>query len=145
MDHRIAARILLAFLCASQGLATLAIDLNRTHATNPLWLRHAKFHLVWQVITAALLSALEIALICWRGPYGEQRFYLAAVLTGIPLLAFLTALISRKLYDGALSVPNGIPPVRIVILGSVRRIDLNEAAVTAALLVLAAIVIIYTR
>ncbi len=37
MDHRNIARVLLSLLCAVQGLATLGIDLNRTHATNPKW------------------------------------------------------------------------------------------------------------
>ena len=123
----------------------MAIDLNRTHATNPEWPRHARFHLVWQVISSVLLSALEVALICWHGPYAEQRFYLAAVLTCIPLLAFLGAFVSRKCFDGALSDPNGIPPARVAIAGTIVRIDLNLVAVMAALLVLTVILAIHFR
>jgi hypothetical protein len=139
------ARGLLALLCAFQAIATVAIDLNQTHATNPLWPRHARFHLVWQVASTSLLSALEIALLWWPGPDIEQRFYLAAVLTCIPLLGFLTALISRKAFDGALSDPNGIPPARMRLFKRILRVDLNLAAVAAALLVLAVIVGIYAH
>ena len=48
MTHQTVARVLLAALCGLQGLATPAIDLNRTHATNFLWPGHARFHIVWQ-------------------------------------------------------------------------------------------------
>jgi hypothetical protein len=137
------ARGVLALLCTCQGVATLAIDLNRTHATNPEWPRHARFHLVWQTVSTSLLCALEVGLIWWRGLDAELRFYLAAALTCIPLLAFLAALISRKTYGGALSDPNGIPPARISILGKTLHVDLNLVAVVTALLVLAATLGIY--
>jgi hypothetical protein len=77
LHHALVARILLSLLCALQGLATLAIDFNRTHATNPAWTGHARFHVVWQSISVALLSILELALIWWHGPYQKDGFYLA--------------------------------------------------------------------
>ena len=149
MNHRTIARGLLALLCAFQGIATVGIDLSRTHATNPRWPRHARFHLVWQVATTSLLCALDIALLCWPGPSPglsmEQRFYLAAGLTCIPFLGFLTALISRKAYDGALSDPNGIPPARIRLLKKILHLDLNVVAVITALLVLAVVLGLYAH
>ena len=86
MTHSAIARGLLSLLCGAQGVATLAIDLNRTHATNPQWTSHARFHLVWQAISYALLSLLEVALILMPGPIRDQRFYLAAILASIPML-----------------------------------------------------------
>jgi hypothetical protein len=91
VTHVAIARGLLALLCGTQGVATLAIDLNRSHASNPQWPGHARFHLVWQVISYALLSLLEVALVLVAGPYREQRFYLAAILAGIPMLSCLVA------------------------------------------------------
>lgn len=137
------ARGVLALLCTCQGVATLAIDLNRTHATNPEWPGHARFHLVWQAVSTSLLCGVEVALVWWRGADVELRFYLAAVLMCIPLLAFLAAVISRKMYGGALSDPNGIPPARVSISGKTFHVDVNLVAVLAALLVLAATLEIY--
>lgn len=145
MDHRTIARSLVVLLCTLQGILTLAIDLSRTHATNPTWPRHARFHLVWQTCSTAFLSALEIALVCWPGPYLEQRFYLAMGLICVPLLGFLAAFVSRKMYNGALSDPNGIPPARISIFGTIFHIDLNLVAIAAALMALAAIFVIFNR
>jgi hypothetical protein len=144
-DHRIVASILLTALCGLQGLATVAIDLNRTHASNPLWPGHARFHVVWQTASVVLLSVLEICLICWRGPFAKQRFDIAVCLASVPCFGFLVACVGRRFYGGSLSDPNGIPPVRIAIAGRQFRLDLNLAAILAALLLLAAILAIYQQ
>ncbi|MGA2086480.1 MAG: hypothetical protein ABSG60_13280 [Terracidiphilus sp.] len=143
MTHVAIARGLLALLCGTQGVATLAIDLNRSHASNPQWPGHARFHLVWQVISYALLSLLEVALVLVAGPYREQRFYLAAILACIPMLSCLAAFFSRKIYGGSLSDPNGIPPVKVMCLGLELQIDLNLVAEVVALLMLLAIVALF--
>jgi 4-hydroxybenzoate polyprenyltransferase len=135
-DYQLVARILLSVICASQGLGTLIIDLNRTHATNPRWAQHARFHLVWQTITVFILSAIEVAIVWWPGPNMDQRFYLAIALTGVPMLGFLGAYIGRKVYDGALSDPNSIPPAHIRVFGRNVRVDLNLAVELVALLML---------
>ena len=144
MDHRVTARALLGFLCLVQGLATVAIDLNRTHATNPDWPGHARFHLVWQNGTTFLLAGLAAALVWWPGPLVTCRFYLAAALTSIPLLAFLAAFLGRACYRGTLSDRNGIPAARLVLRGKVVSLDMNFVAVVAALPVLAVILAIYS-
>jgi len=143
MSHPSLARDLLAAFCGIQGIATMAIDLNRTHATNPLWPGHARFHLVWQVVGAALLSVFEILLILWPGPAFEERFFMAAILTSIPMLAFLVALLFRRAYDGTLQDPNGIPPARFSALGREWRIDMNVFAAFAGLLVVTAILLLH--
>jgi hypothetical protein len=144
-DHRVVASILLTGFCALQGLATVAIDLNRTHASNPLWPGHARFHVVWQNATVALLSVLEIWLIWWCGPLARQRFDLAACLASVPCFGFLLACVGRRFYGGSLSDPNGIPPVRIAIAGRLVRFDLNLAAIFTALLLLAIILAVYQQ
>lgn len=144
-EHEAIARWLLALLCGVQGAATLAIDFNRTHATNPLWSKHARFHLVWQAISYAMLSLLEIALILTPGPFPEKRFYLAAVLASIPMFSCLAAFAWRKIYGGALSDPNGIPPVIVMVLGSERHIDLNLTAEAVALFALLGILILFSH
>lgn len=143
MDHILLARTSLSCLCVIQAIATIAIDFNRTHASNPLWPGHARFHLVWQGITIVFLAGLEFALVWWPGPYADGRFYLAALLAALSPLGFVTAVASRKLFGGTLSDPNGIPVARLRLLGHVRSIDMNLVAVFAALVSLSAIVVIF--
>lgn len=143
MDHLLLARTALTSLCIIQAVATTAIDFSKTHATNPLWTGHARFHVVWQSSTIVLLSALEVGLIWLSAPFGAGRFYLAALLAALSPIGFFTAFLSRKLFAGTLSDPNGIAPVHVRLLGRVRSIDMNLVAVTLALLSLFAIVEIY--
>jgi len=143
VTHPAIAQYLLALLCGIQGLATLAIDLRRTHATNPEWTRHARYHVVWQAIGTALGSFPAMALVLSPGPLQADRFYLAALLAGLPMLGFLGALAGRRLYGGALSDPNGIPPVRIAAFGSVLHIDLNLVAEVLALSLLVGTVALF--
>lgn len=140
MTHFDIVRNALALLCGMQGIATLVIDLNRTHATNPLWSGHARFHVVWQTSNAAMLAGLEIALLVIRGPYEIPRFYLAAILASVPMVGFLLALVARKLYRGTLSDPDGIPSAKIRFFGRQRKIDLNTAVVIAGLLWVVALI-----
>jgi hypothetical protein len=116
-DHveliEVGSRVVVTVVALTQGLMAVAIDCNRTHATNPQWPAHARFHVVWQVGTSVLFGLVEAALIWWRGSLGPERFYLAAALTGFPMLAFVTALIFRATYGSALHDINGIAPARI--------------------------------
>ena len=143
MSHSDLARILLALLCGLQGVGTLAIDLNRTHAANPLWPKHARFHLVWQAISYTFLSFLEIALVVMKGPLLDARFYLAGVLASVPMLSFLAAFIFRDVYGGSVINPNGIPPLRIVSHGSVLLVDLSLVVEAVALVLLFGILVLF--
>ena len=145
MAHSTIARILLVFLCGLQGLGTLLIDLGRTHATNPGWLRHARYHVVWQAMSTALFSVLELVLFSRPGRFQEERFYLAAALASIPMLGFFGALITRTLFGSALSDPNGIPPLRIAAFGSEKQVDLNLIAEVVAFTSLLAIVFLFRK
>lgn len=143
MTHTALARILLILLCAFQGIGTLLIDLGRTHASNPEWLRHARYHVVWQACNTSLLSLVELALLLIPGHPQKERFYLAAVLASIPMLGFFGAIVTRKIFGSALSDPNGIPPARIVVLGEEKWVDLNVVAEVIAFTVLLAIVALF--
>lgn len=90
------------------------------------------------------MSALEVALIWWPGPWEEPRFFLAAILTSLPLLAFLIAVITRKAYGGTTYDANGIPPVRVTMFSRACSVELNLVVIVTALLTLAAILAIYS-
>ena len=137
------AKIMLIMLATSQGIATLVIDLNRTHATNPRWPGHARFHLVWQNVSSAFFAVIEVALLWCRGPYFDERFYLTAIMIFIPMLGFLIALASRSLYRGTLHDENGILPLRLPFRGKLLELDGNAIAVALGCIVLLAAVLVY--
>src|SRR4051812_26305878 len=107
MSSPLLARLMLTAVAAGQGITPLFIDLNRTHATNPLWPGHARFHVVWQTFALTLSAIVEVALIWWLSAASRQFFYLAALLTSLPMIAFLLAAITRQKYAGTLHDPNG--------------------------------------
>jgi len=115
--------VLVSVVAAAQALAPALVELNKTHATNPLWTGHARFHLVWQVLSHTLYSGLVLTLVWWSSPCPPERFYLAVALEAGPLLAFLVAMASRHLYGGTLHDPNGVRPF-IFRLGE-RRVELE--------------------
>ena len=133
LDHRWIARAGLSLLCGIQGIATMALDLNRTHATNALWARHARFHVVWQTLTVTLTSVVELGLL-WGGWVGVgMGFTLAMLLASLSPIAFLISFATERWFGGALSDPNGIPPLPVQMAGRVVKVDGNLAAVVAAL------------
>lgn len=134
---------MLTAVAGLQGIAPLPIDLNRTHATNPLWPGHARFHVVWQSFHAALLAIPEVLLIWWSGPASRGRFYLAAGLASASMVAFVIALVLRKLYGGTLHDPNGIQPLRLRFNGRTLEIDGNAFMVFFGLVVLVTAVLLF--
>jgi hypothetical protein len=143
VTHSAIARCLLCLLCGAQGAGTAAIDLNRTHATHLEWVAHARFHLVWQVVSYVLLSLLELSLLLTPGPFLEQRFYLAAVLASVPMLSCFAAFACQRIYGGAIFNPNGIRPLGITAFGSNLPVDLSLASEVAALFLLICIVALF--
>lgn len=143
MNVAFLARSIVTAIAAGQGIAPVFIDLNRTHATNPLWPGHARFHLVQQVFTLLPAAIIEVALIWWPGHAVAQRFYLAALLAATPLAGFFIATLVRSGYRGTLYDPNGIQPLHIHIGAREVTIEINIVLVTAASLLLIAAVILY--
>ena len=94
------ARVLFSLVTLGYGLVTIKADFNKTHATNPLWTGHARFHLVWQITSYLGFALLALALIWLPGPYALERLYLAGTFAGIVYGAFFIALVSMPLYGG---------------------------------------------
>ena len=140
------ARAIVTAIAGGQGIMPVFIDLNRTHATNPLWTGHARFHLVQQVFTLLPAAAIEIALLWYPGSAFHARFYLAALLTGTSLAGFLVAVIARPLYGGTLHDPNGMKPLRLRIGARLIVFNLNVPIVLlAAALLLGTVLLFWLR
>ncbi len=127
---------LLGILVAVQGIATLGIDLGRRHASNPGWPGHARFHVVWQsASTAGFAIATEYILFTSRLPEGN-RFLVAGLLTAVPMVSFVAALLARSAFQGTLRDTNGASPLIVRVGGRRREVDLNVVAVGLGLSVL---------
>ena len=136
-DHNFIARILLTVMTAGYGLVTIKADFNRTHATNPLWTPHARFHVVWQILSYVGFGLVAQALIWAPGPYAVERLYLAAAFAGVVYGAFFIALATISVYGGSTYDPNGYQPFTLNI-GRPRLMDLNVSVFSVISLLLIA-------
>ena len=109
-DHMLLARILFTLTTAGWAFATVLADFNNTHATNPRWTPHARFHVVWQICSYVGFGILALALIWWPGPLALERLYLVALMSVIVYGAFFAALIAMPLYGGGAYDDNGYQP-----------------------------------
>lgn len=129
-DSRLLARILLTVATLGYGLVTIKADFNATHANNPLWTPHARFHVVWQVLSYAGVGLIALGLIWIRGPVEIERLYLAGGLAFAVYGAFFVALLARPLYGGVLYDENGYPPFKPPVGPGHWRWDVNVTAFT---------------
>lgn len=136
-------RLMLSVVAGLQGIAPFAMDLNKTHARNPLWPGHARFHVVWQTFSSLLLAIPEVALVWWPGPGPRWRFYLAAALAAAPMLGFAGALAFRNFYQGTLHDANGMRPLQIRMGRGKLVLDGNVLAVVPGLIVLVVAVLLF--
>ncbi|MEW9835199.1 hypothetical protein [Mesorhizobium marinum] len=128
-ESHLIARILLSIATLGYGLVTVKADFNATHATNPRWTPHARFHVVWQVLSYAGVGLISLGLIWIGGPMQTERLYLAGLL-GIAMYGgFFAALFARPVYGGLLYDENGYLPFKAPIGGG--KWDVNVTAFTA--------------
>lgn len=123
MDSLMIAKILLSFVAVVQCIGPMRADFNKTHATNPLWPPHARFHVVWQVLAQAGVSVLALTLI-WAFP-SELHIWLAAIINFNWIVTFFATLSTMALYGGALKDVNGIKPFKFRFGAKVLEIDTN--------------------
>ncbi len=128
-SHIFISKILLTMICLGFAIITPLIDFNESHATNPLWTGHARFHLVWQV-NAMIFTALLCLSLLWV----FDTFFnllLVVALNFLWIFSFFATAASIKLYDGEFNDINGVPPIIIRFLGKEIEIDRNIQAISA--------------
>lgn len=109
-DSFLLARVLLTLTTAGWGFATVLADFNKTHATNPKWTPHARFHVVWQINSYVGFGLLALVLIWWPGQLALERLYLVAIMSVIVYGAFFASLIAMPVYGGGAYDDNGYQP-----------------------------------
>ena len=137
-DHILIARILFTLMTAGWAVATVIADFNKTHATNPKWTGHARFHVVWQISSYVGFGLLALALIWWPGALALERLYLVALMGAIVYAAFFAALIAMPVYGGAAHDDNGYQPFNAPIPLIAKKWDANITAFSVQLVILAA-------
>jgi len=136
-DLSLLARILLTLVTIGYGFITVFADFNNTHATNPKWTPHARFHVVWQISSYVGFGLMALALTWWPGPYAMERLYLVALMGAIVYIAFFVAVFAMPIYGGATYDDNGYLPFAAPLPIIARKWDVNITAfsVLAAILV----------
>jgi hypothetical protein len=124
------ARILLTLAVLGYALITIKADFNKTHATNPKWTPHARFHVVWQILSYAGVGLVALYLIWIDGPRPLERLYLAAALSVAIYGGFFAAVFARPIFGGALYDENGYLPFKPPIGPQHWRWDANVTAFT---------------
>jgi hypothetical protein len=124
-DSNLIARILLTLVTVGYSLATIFADFNKTHATNPKWTPHARFHVVWQISSYAGFGLLALALTWWPGPFAIERLYLVAIMGAIVYAAFFVAVFAMPIYGGEAYDKNGYRPFRAPVPVIAKKWDVN--------------------
>jgi hypothetical protein len=113
MERLFVARVLLTVATTGYGLLTVKADFNKTHATNPLWIGHARFHVVWQIASYAGFGAIPLWLIWAPGEMAVERLYLASAFAVVAYGAFFIALLCMPVYGGRAYDDNGYLPFAV--------------------------------
>ncbi len=137
-DHILLARVLFTLATIGWAALTVVADFNKTHATNPKWTPHARFHVVWQISSYVGFGLMALALIWAPGSLAVERLYLAAVMSAIVYGAFFVALAAMPLYGGAAYDKNGYLPFKAPVPLFAPKWDVNVTAFSIQLVILAA-------
>jgi hypothetical protein len=134
-DHILIARILFTLMTAGYAVGTVMADFNATHAANPKWTPHARFHVVWQITSYIGFGLLSLALIWWPGPFAVERLYLAAIIGAIVYAAFFIALVAMPVYGGGAYDDNGYQPFAAPVPVFAKRWDANITAFSVQIVI----------
>jgi dipeptide/tripeptide permease len=138
----IAARALLTLATLGYSLGPAIADFNKTHATNPLWTPHARFHVVWQVSSYCGVGLIALCLIWTAGPVA--KLWLALALAAAMYAGFFATVLAMRRFGGQLGDANGVPPIATLnIGGKPLALDANLTVFGAlvAILVVAALLL----
>jgi hypothetical protein len=132
------AKILLTIATLGYSAIPTYFDSNPTHATNPGWDSHARFHVVWQVSSYVYFALLALYLI-WTAGTDTWPLWLAALFAAFAYAGFWTAVLFRPTYGGTLvSQTNPVPAFKWNVLGKRFETDANVSLFTPAVIILLA-------
>ncbi|MET3857066.1 hypothetical protein [Rhizobium sp. OAE497] len=107
----LAVKILLTIVTLGYSLIPALADLNKTHATNPRWTGHARFHCVWQVVSYIILAIAMLAII-WFPILPERPQLILPLVAAVAVYGgFFAAVLGKRFYAGENYDENGYLPV----------------------------------
>jgi hypothetical protein len=110
------------------GFVPPFVDFNKTHATNPNWVGHARFHVVWQVFITFCIALIALYLLWFSEIENDLRKNLVLWLSLSVLGSFFLNIALKNLYGGTLADPDCIQPIG--------RINANVVSFSVALVLL---------
>ena len=145
IDHILIARVLFTLTVFGYAAGTTIADFNNTHAANPKWTPHARFHVVWQISSYIGFGLFALALIWWPGPFALERLYVVMAFAVIIYGAFFIALFAMPVYGGRTYDANGYKPFKAPIPIIAKKWDANITAFSIQLIILAGGIAAVTR
>jgi len=127
------AKFLLTLVTLGYSVIPSIFDFNATHATNPKWMPHARFHVVWQVVSYDCIALIALVLIWAPGEMAAARGWLATGLAASVYAGFFSAAFGKKLYGGADYDTNGVLPLHVFGI----EVDVNISIFTTMVALLA--------
>ena len=126
----LATKILLTLVTLGYSAIPTFFDFNETHATNPSWTGHARWHVVWQVSSYDYIAIMSLVLI-WTVGDDASRLWVPALLALFAYAGFWTANLTRPIYGGVLQDKvNGVPAIPFNLFGWRFSVDANVAIFT---------------
>ena len=109
MNWILTAKVLVTVVALAQSLGPMKADFNSTHATNPEWTPHARFHVVWQVLQQSAVS-LAVLYLLWVDPSASNTLLAALLAFSWTVTFFLTFASMRRFGGSLLDSKTGIQP-----------------------------------
>lgn len=118
-------KVLLTICTLGYSAIPTFFDFSNSHATNPTWTGHARYHVIWQVSSYDYMALLALVLI-WTAGQDATQLWVPSILTLAAYGGFFTALLTMPIYGGILKDKvNGVPEANFRLFGRAMRIDLN--------------------
>jgi hypothetical protein len=96
---------LLLTLTAFEFFGPIVRDYNATHALNPAWVGHARFHLIWLLGFMGMSGIANLYLVWVRQPFDVRNLWLSFAWQACNLGGFWIAVVLAPAYGGAVTVP----------------------------------------
>lgn len=123
-------QILLTIVTLGYSAIPTLFDFNSSHATNPSWTGHARYHVIWQVSTFDFLGIMSLAII-WTAGTDASQLWVPAMIACFAYGGFWVACLTRPIYGGVLQDEvNGVPEFHYNILGLKFSVDANISLFT---------------